>query len=194
MARSRSVRAHQQVLDAAVALFSERGIEATSMDAIAEASGVSKATIYKHWADKEALCLDVMAHIHGLDEELRHSGSGTLRDDLVALLARRPSEEQAALQAKIMPHFVAYGARNLRFGQAWRARVMEPSRRRLRDLLQSGIAQGCLPADLNLDVSETLLLGPMLYSYIFRALDLQAPEDLPDRVVDAFLRAHTVGR
>jgi len=33
-------------VDAAVLLFSERGIDATSMDAIAEASGVSKATIY----------------------------------------------------------------------------------------------------------------------------------------------------
>ena len=37
-------------------LFSERGIDATSMDAIAETSGVSKATIYKHWQDKDALC------------------------------------------------------------------------------------------------------------------------------------------
>ena len=51
MARPRSVKAHKQVLDAAVQLFSERGIDATSMDAIAELSGVSKATIYMHWQD-----------------------------------------------------------------------------------------------------------------------------------------------
>ena len=60
MARPRSAQAHKKVLDAAVQLFSERGIDATSMDAIAEASGVSKATIYKHWQDKDALCLEVM--------------------------------------------------------------------------------------------------------------------------------------
>ena len=46
--------------------MAERGIESTSMDAIAEASGVSKATIYNHWADKEALLLEVMADLHGL--------------------------------------------------------------------------------------------------------------------------------
>jgi AcrR family transcriptional regulator len=34
-----------------LALFGERGIDAASMDAIAEKSGVSKATIYKHWQD-----------------------------------------------------------------------------------------------------------------------------------------------
>ncbi len=55
MARPRSAQAHKKVLDAAVLLFSERGIDATSMDAIAETSGVSKATIYKHWQDKDEL-------------------------------------------------------------------------------------------------------------------------------------------
>ncbi|MBV8904184.1 MAG: helix-turn-helix transcriptional regulator, partial [Acidobacteriia bacterium] len=46
MPRPRSAKSHRKVLDAALSLVSERGIEATSMDAIAEASGVSKATIY----------------------------------------------------------------------------------------------------------------------------------------------------
>ena len=40
------------------------------MDAIAERSGVSKATIYKHWADKEALLLELMAEITGLRDRL----------------------------------------------------------------------------------------------------------------------------
>ena len=40
--------------------MAERGVEGSSMDAIAEASGVSKATIYKHWADKDALLLEMV--------------------------------------------------------------------------------------------------------------------------------------
>ena len=56
MARQKSAQAHRRVLDAAIGLFAEYGIDATSMDAIAEASSVSKATIYKHWPDKDALC------------------------------------------------------------------------------------------------------------------------------------------
>ena len=39
------------------------------MDAIARASGVSKATIYNHWADKEALLMEVMLFVNGLDRE-----------------------------------------------------------------------------------------------------------------------------
>jgi AcrR family transcriptional regulator len=52
MARKPSASAHQKVLDAAFELTAERGVDGTGMDAIAEASGVSKAAIYKHWATK----------------------------------------------------------------------------------------------------------------------------------------------
>ncbi len=96
MGRPRSERAHQQVLEAALKLFSERGIAATSMDAIAEASGVSKATIYKHWADKDALCLEAMAHAHGLDEEPPHFHGDDVRTALIRVLSHRHREEYAA--------------------------------------------------------------------------------------------------
>ena len=69
MAKQKSARAHSQVIESAVTLFAERGLEATSMDAIAKASGVSKATIYRHWPDKDSLCLEVLAYLHGLDKE-----------------------------------------------------------------------------------------------------------------------------
>ena len=65
MARTPSASAHRKVLDATLELVAERGVDATSMDAIARKSGVSKATIYKHWADKDALLLDIMADVNG---------------------------------------------------------------------------------------------------------------------------------
>ena len=42
MARTRSTKAHEKVLEAALALFGERGIDAASMDAIAEKSASAK--------------------------------------------------------------------------------------------------------------------------------------------------------
>ena len=68
MPRGLSERAHQKVLETAAELFADRGIDTTSMDAIAAKSGVSKATIYKHWSDKDALCMEVMTFLQGLDE------------------------------------------------------------------------------------------------------------------------------
>src|ERR1700749_1279286 len=98
MARPRSTLAHKKVLDAAGQLFSERGIDATSMDAIAEASGVSKATIYKHWPDKDSLSLEGMGYLHGLDEDPPVSDSGTdsaaFRADLIAQLQYQPAADR----------------------------------------------------------------------------------------------------
>lgn len=46
---------HQQILDAAQALFIAHGYGAVSMDAIARAAGVSKATLYAHFGSKDQL-------------------------------------------------------------------------------------------------------------------------------------------
>jgi TetR/AcrR family transcriptional repressor of mexJK operon len=43
------------ILDAAMTLFPARGYDGASMEAIAQAAGVSKLTLYSHFADKEAL-------------------------------------------------------------------------------------------------------------------------------------------
>src|SRR6185295_14852761 len=98
MARPRSERAHVDVLDAALALFTEQGIEATSMDGIAAASGVSKATIYKHWPDKDALTVEVMARLHGRETLPPDPDSGSLRADLIQVLDVEPRRANAKLQ------------------------------------------------------------------------------------------------
>src|SRR5262245_43974753 len=163
MARPPSARAHGQVLEAALKLFSERGIDATSMDAIAEASGVSKATIYKHWADKDALCLEALARGLGLDEEPPKFIGGDVRTGMVKVLSHRSRAEYAEQYARLAPHLMAYAARNQAFGMAWRSRVMEPPQRRLKQLLKQGIEEGLFPAELNYDLSLALLIGPTMY-------------------------------
>jgi AcrR family transcriptional regulator len=192
VARTRSARAHGQVLEAALQLFAERGVEATSMDAIAEASGVSKATIYKHWPDKDALCLEVMAHLHGLDELPPAIDSTDIRADIVALLQYhyQPRKQYLELRIRMMPHLMAYAARSPAFGKAWRARVFEPPRVRLAQLLERAIAKGELPRTLDIDFAIALLLGPMMYHQVLRLVRRELPEDMPQRVVESFWRAH----
>lgn len=190
MARQRSTRAHQDVLDAALQLFAERGIERTSMDAIALKSGVSKATIYKHWADKEALLLEVMAHVHKTCGRPQLD-SGT-RQDLIAILCHKPAEkpgEDAALRERLMPHLMAYSAYNPKFGDAWRSTIMGPARREIRQVLTRAVANGEFPSNLNHDAAVSLLLGPMLYRHIFEKSSPLPPDDLAVTVVDAFQSA-----
>lgn len=51
----RSARKHREIIEAAAAVFMKNGYEGTSMEQIAAKAGVSKQTVYKHFADKEQL-------------------------------------------------------------------------------------------------------------------------------------------
>jgi AcrR family transcriptional regulator len=195
MARPRSALAHKKVLTAAVALFAERGIDAASMDAIAKASGVSKATIYKHWPDKDRLVLEVMGYLHGLDEEPPVFDSGDFRADLIAQLQYQPATDRQAMREKMMPHMIAYASRNPVLGVAWRARVVEPARVALTNLIRRGERRGILRHGIDPEIGIALLLGPMMYRHVFtHKMGQKGPRNLEVQVADAFLAAYGTGK
>src|ERR1700719_3234233 len=53
--RPRDLAKREAIMDAAYALFLERGITATTMDAVGERASVSKITVYANFRDKTAL-------------------------------------------------------------------------------------------------------------------------------------------
>jgi AcrR family transcriptional regulator len=178
------------VIEAARQLFAERGIDRTSMDAIARLSGVSKATIYKHWSDKDGLCLEVMADLHGFEEALPDIDTGDLRADLLSVVGREPPAEFADARQRILPHFMAYASRHPEFGKAWRTRVLEPPRQQLVRIIERAIRRGDLSSDLDVDFAIGLLLGPPMYWYMRKQM-APATAAPPDRrlLVHVFVKA-----
>ncbi|HWA96223.1 MAG TPA: TetR/AcrR family transcriptional regulator [Terracidiphilus sp.] len=193
MARTRSTEAHEKVLKAALSLFGERGIDGTSMDAIAQASGVSKATIYKHWKDKESILLEVMDRIHGLDRERRDVDTGDLLQDLIWILTQRPPDEFEDARAKLTPSLIAYSAIHQEFGAAWRRRVMQPGREAIENIVRRGVKQGML-RDVDTETAVALLMGPMLFNHIFQRDKKAAKPELGPAVAESFWRAYSSAR
>lgn len=191
MVRPRSEEAHEKVIQAAIALFGERGIESTSMDAIARESGVSKATIYKHWADKEALLMEVMCFAHGLEESPEEIDTGDVQRDIAAVLSRKPPDELEEARTRMMPAMIAYSAVHPAFGTEWRHRVMAPARHLLERILVRGMERGVLIAELDLEVAKALLLGPLLYWHIFvhNRTPKRVVREIGPEVAEAFCRA-----
>jgi TetR/AcrR family transcriptional repressor of mexJK operon len=58
--REEAVRRDARLLDVATTLFMERGFDGTSIDAVAEAAGVSKPTVYARYHDKRDLFAAVL--------------------------------------------------------------------------------------------------------------------------------------
>jgi AcrR family transcriptional regulator len=190
MVRTRSLEAHEKVLHAALTLFAERGIEAASMDAIARASGVSKATVYNHWHDKEALLLEVMLYVNGLHREPEDVDTGDLQRDLATVLSRKPSGEFAETRDRMTPTLIAYSAVHPEFGAEWRRRVMDPPRQCLKKILRRAINRGQLRFDLDMELAMALLLGPMLYNHIFGKAPSGKCRDIGPETAETFCRAY----
>lgn len=91
----RSTRKRGAILEAATTLFLRKGYPGTSMDEVAAVAGVSKQTVYKHFADKERLFTEIVIAtvteasdpVH--DEVLRLNDSGDLDADLRDLAHRQ---------------------------------------------------------------------------------------------------------
>ncbi|MFF5975450.1 TetR/AcrR family transcriptional regulator [Streptomyces sp. NPDC012769] len=83
-------RKRQAIIDAALTEFLAEGYSAASMDAITQRSGVSKATIYKHFGSKERLFLAVIGGVLPKTYADLEPSNSTLADapDLRAALVR----------------------------------------------------------------------------------------------------------
>lgn len=89
--RPRDRQKDEAIIKAAQRLFLERGFEGASVDAIAEAAGVAKATVYARFSDKEALLKESIESKCGefLDADTLDWRAGrTLRDGLIAIAER----------------------------------------------------------------------------------------------------------
>jgi len=89
-----SARKNRAILEAATTVFLRNGYLGTSMDEVAALAGVSKQTIYKHFADKERLFCEIVigtvdeASDPVSDEVLQLNDSGDVEADLRELARR----------------------------------------------------------------------------------------------------------
>src|SRR2546423_10220421 len=58
--KSAAIERDQRLIDVATRLFLDRGYDATSLDAVAEAARVSKPTVYARYGDKRGLFAEVL--------------------------------------------------------------------------------------------------------------------------------------
>ncbi len=167
------------------------------MDAIAYASGVSKATIYKYWSNKDALVLEALSHLFGADKPVPVPDTGDLHADLTARLSHDPGDKQ--LRDRIMPHVIAYATGNQEFGKAWRNRAMQPIITALIAWLDREEQRGTLQTGIDREIAIALLVGPIMLRNIFHRTAPRArtkwANGLEAQIAEGFLRLYaTPGR
>ncbi len=96
-------RSKEVVLKATLDLLAENGVAATTIEAIADRSGVAKTTIYRHWASKPELVFEAF---ESLTRETRVPDTGSLRGDLEALAVGLSSALASGRFASLLPSLI----------------------------------------------------------------------------------------
>jgi AcrR family transcriptional regulator len=157
-------------------------VEALSIEAVASRASVGKATIYRRWPNKEALVVDAIAALKGpLPEIVGES----VRDDLLTLVGSIGGAF-ASRAGRIMPCIIPELQRNPELARCYH-KLAEPRRQLMTDVLRRGMTTGQLRADLDVDVTIALLVGPMIAQSIMRPHPRLDAEKLPAQIVDAMM-------
>jgi AcrR family transcriptional regulator len=183
MARTPSASAHEKVLEAAIRLIGERGIEGTSMDAISQASGVSKATVYKHWKNKDALCIDVVKRLRLAPPEFH---SGDPRRDLLDLLTHVANAKRPRRLMWTMARVISYAATHPGFGREFQRSITGPAETQVVRILNDAISRGELSPRAETGAAMSLLFGPIWHR---RMTTGTIPPGMAEQIVDAYWRS-----
>ena len=132
------------------------------MELVAERTGISKATLYRRWKTKAALVADSMElGMHepfpadlGVKESLRHGLLGSYARSMSGL-------------SHVYASVVGEMRTDSELGAQFRKRFLEPREREATDLLQRGVDEGVLRADLPIRLMHYSLAGPLFFSGTF---------------------------
>jgi AcrR family transcriptional regulator len=160
--RPRSEKAGKAILDAAAELLLEHGLEAVSMDAVADRAGVSKATIYRWWPTKETLALEALYQEW---DTARPSppDTGSLRGDLLALLRPWIRRVRARPYGRVVAALIAEAQTDPEFAAEYHRRFVEPRRDPARALLKRALERGEIPPETKVEVALDLLYGSLYH-------------------------------
>jgi len=148
-AEDRRLRTRNQVLDAALRLFDEHGYLGVRVEDIATEAGVSRATFYKHFTEREQVLAELFERLLGAEEALAPEppadASQTTERQIVGLVeaAVRRMLEQERLARFVYSLPVRHSAL-LRAG----ARTTPPVFQQVNRLLERAVEQGAVRDDL----------------------------------------------
>ena len=188
--RPRDAAVSSAIAGAVISLLREVGLSGLTMDAVASRAGVSKASIYRRWASKEDLLVDVIAN---LASENPVPDTGHLRRDLVELLHRMEAFLSDIEAGQLFPRMAAEVHAASALGRRYAEQVILPRRAMLSGMLSEAQARGAIRDDLDIDVAVDMLTGPVILRMLLGRFAPPVSEWAP-RLVDGLLQGWAADR
>lgn len=182
----RSRRVHEAALVATRELLHEGGLAAAVTNAISARSGVSKATLYKHWPSRIAIAAE--AYGRDMAAAVPESDTGTplgdVRDQVL-----RTSALYASPEGLVYRELVAACATDSGGAAYFRAYFLAGRRASFKRLWQRAVEAGAVRSDVDADVATDLLFGPLLFRLMtgHRPLTPESAEAITDAALHGLI-------
>jgi len=180
----RVVRSRAAVIAATLDLLAERGITATTIEAVAERSGVARTTIYRQWEGQPALVLDAIGSTLHIPSD---PDTGTLRGDLIDLLGGLADALNSSPAAGLMPAIIDAAERDPAFA-ALHHREASQRHQVVLTAITRGVARGELTPSADPAEVLDMATGPVFYRRLVSsgAVDRAFTQRVVDRVLTAY--------
>ncbi|EHY87691.1 TetR/AcrR family transcriptional regulator [Saccharomonospora azurea] len=185
--RPRSERASRAIIRAALELLQEGvSVDALSVEAVAARAGVSKATLYRRWPNKEAVLLEALESL--VEPQSRVEG-GDVRQDVTMVVEELCRWVAESRSARLLPRLMS--APTL-YGHYVRL-VVDPRIAAVREVLAGGVRRGALADHSDVDTLSTALVGAVLSRVVLGDAAPEAPPgERAARIVDHVLAGHLI--
>lgn len=185
--RPRSEEAHRAILEAARELIEAEGFAGLRLEHVAARAGVAKATVYRHFATKEALALELLMEL-----ALPHiavEDAGDTRAELLASITKPMRALTDSPFGPVVRALLSEIAINPDLGDPFRESVVQARRDEIAQVVRRGVQRGDLRPDADPKLATELLVGPVYFRLMFGG-DLD--DEFAERLVDAVLRGYGV--
>ena len=171
------------MLETTLDVIAEQGVMGISVDTVAARSGVSKATIYRHWGSRARL---IHAAISSLQPTTVEPNTGSLRDDLVVLLLHLVEYFDTPKVAEVFPSFLDAAVRDPELAEL-RQETLRLGRASFERVVELGVERGELPADVDVHLVADFARAPIIYRSVVAQTPVRTSDVEP--IVDAVLAA-----
>ncbi|WP_395646503.1 TetR/AcrR family transcriptional regulator [Terricaulis sp.] len=172
----------EEILEAALAEFDERGFDAARMEDIAKRAGLSKAGVYLYFESKEALLKALIeAKISPIAQNAQSIALAGAADPklamrmLVTAMATRFSDPKIFAVPRLV---IGLSARFPDLADYYRTHVIDLAKQALESLIVAGIAQGKFRA-VEPRAAVRAFVGPMLFEAFYTHV-MRGPSVLGD--------------
>jgi AcrR family transcriptional regulator len=185
LGRPRSDRAHRDIVRAFKELLVKDGFDKVRMEHIAARASVSKATIYRHWASKQELALELLMEL--ATPHLAVPDVGDTRTELLATVMGTMRSLKETDYGPVTRELLSEIARNPELGDPFRATVVQARRDEIARVIARGVRRGDLRPDVEPGVATEMLIGPVYWRLLFGGeLDADFAEHIVDEVLQSW--------